>query len=163
MRSVQCCTNWLVLVTVCVCVCVCVCVLVMLRSWTTRSFWTNLLGERIVLVHVIHWLIFLVHWNSSQNFRKSKTPSGSVFFTMVKCKFLSLLQICQTTRARHIVQQLVLFIHERLLLNEHAHHWPRCCFELNEREISFVNELNELVHVVREWIKRTGTCRSWTN
>ncbi len=37
----------------------------MLRSWTNRSFWTNLLGERIVLVHVIHWLIFLVHWNSS--------------------------------------------------------------------------------------------------
>ncbi len=39
--------------------------LVMLHSWTTRSFWTNLLGERIVLVHVIHWLIFLVHWNPS--------------------------------------------------------------------------------------------------
>ncbi len=39
--------------------------LVMLRSWTSRSFWTNLLDERIVLVHVIHWFIFLVHWNPS--------------------------------------------------------------------------------------------------
>ncbi len=35
----------------------------MLRSWTNRSFWMNLLGEQIVLVHVIHWLIFLIHWN----------------------------------------------------------------------------------------------------
>ncbi len=39
--------------------------LVMLRSWMSRSFWTNLLDERIVLVHVIHWFIFLVHWNPS--------------------------------------------------------------------------------------------------
>ncbi len=81
---------------------------------------------------------------------------------MVKCTYLSLLQICQTIRVELlfiiIVQQLVLFIPKHLdLLNKYAHN---AVLSRNEREILFVNELNKLVHVVCERIEQTGTSRS---
>jgi hypothetical protein len=78
-----------------------------------------------------------------------KTPSGSVFITMVKCKFLSLLQICQTTRA-----ELAISFNNWFFSFTNGCYWTNtpitdrgAVLSLNERERD----------LVRERIKRTGS------
>ncbi len=138
-------------------------VLVMLRSWTSRSFWTNLLDERIVLVHVIHWLIFLVQWNPSLH-------SSAALFAL---RPVSSGQRLTNPRANSLrvwdaVVHAICWLFwtnmpftDRFAFESHSE-WER---DLVRDELltymSFVNEMTELVYLVREWVEWTDTSRSW--
>ncbi len=128
--------------------------LVMLRSWTNHSFWTNLLGERIVLVHITHWLIFLVHWNPSLH-------SSTALFalrTVSSCQRLNN-PLSNSLRVWDATENVIcwMFWTNTPFTNRFAFECDWTIERSRSRTswmnwyMSFGNEMTKLVYLIREW------------